>query len=147
MGQSFVFWALWLVNWFVTWELSKIRWATLLELKPFLVILKSFMEVLVHDDVIGGLACPVIIIRQSSFHMMKVLLCRFQQCWGMFTMLLLEGFSQTRLFRHLSDQLFGVRNFEITKSMKVIFFVKMFKSSSRFQNCRKKFRKSSLILR
>ena len=33
-----------------------------MELKPFLVILKSFMEGLVHDDVIGGLACPVIII-------------------------------------------------------------------------------------
>ena len=29
-----------------------------MELKPFLVILKSFMEVLVHDDVIGGVGLP-----------------------------------------------------------------------------------------
>ena len=36
-------------------------------------------------------------------------------------MLLLERFSETELFRHLSEDVFGARNFQITKSMRVIF--------------------------
>ena len=35
--------------------------------------------------------------------------------------------SETRLFRHLSDYVFGVRNFENTNSMRVIFFFRRFK--------------------
>ena len=37
-------------------------------------------------------------------------------------MLLVEESSQTGLFRHLSNHVFGVRNFENKKAMRVIFF-------------------------
>ena len=46
--------------------------------------------------------------------------------------ILVEGFSETGLFRHLSNYVFGVRNFDFTKSMRVIFFFKMFKILTRF---------------
>ena len=39
-----------------------------------------------------------------------------------FTTLLVEASSEMGLFRHLSDYVFGVRNFDNTKSMRVIFF-------------------------
>ena len=52
----------------------------------------------------------------------KVLWFRSQQCLGTLTMLLVKRFSQTGLFRHLSDYVFGVRNFRIAKSMRVILF-------------------------
>ena len=42
-------------------------------------------------------------------------------------MLLLEVLSETGLFKHLSDYIFGVRNFENTESMRVVFLFKMFK--------------------
>ena len=71
--------------------------------------------------------------------------CRFQQCLGALTMLLLKGFSETGLFRHLSDYVLRVRNFEITKSMRVISFVKMFKISSRFYKWSNKLRKSYFL--
>ena len=48
-------------------------------------------------------------------------------------MLVVKGSSQTRVFRHLYDHVFGVRNSKITKSMSIIFFVKKFKISARFQ--------------
>ena len=38
--------------------------------------------------------------------MVKVLLFSFQQCFGPFTMLLVEGSSETELFRHLSNHVF-----------------------------------------
>ena len=81
------------------------------------------------------------------FDLIKLLLCRFQQCWGNFTMLLVEGFSETRLFTHLSDRHFGVRIFGNTKSMIVIFFFKIFKIYSKFQKSSKKLRKMFLFLR
>ena len=37
-----------------------------------------------------------------------------------------QSISEMGLFRHLSDYVFGVRNFENTKSMRVIFLFKMF---------------------
>ena len=46
--------------------------------------------------------------------------------------ILVEGSSETGLFRHLSNYVFGVRNFDLTKSMRVIFFFKMFKILTRF---------------
>ena len=46
--------------------------------------------------------------------------------------ILVEGSSETGLFRHLSNYVFGVRNFDFTKSMRVIFFFKMFKILTRF---------------
>ena len=64
----------------------------------------------------------------------NVLWRRFQRCLGTFTMLLVEGSSETALFRHLSDSVFGVRNFENTKSMRVIFFSKDLKFNINFQN-------------
>ena len=50
---------------------------------------------------------------QWSMNMIKVLWFRFQHCLGTFTMLLVEGSSQTGLFRQLSNHVFGVCNFEI----------------------------------
>ena len=49
-------------------------------------------------------------------------------------MLLLEGSSETGIFRHLSDYVFAVRNFENTISMKVIFFFKISKFNLDFGN-------------
>ena len=49
-------------------------------------------------------------------NMVKVQWCRFQQCMGWCTMLLVEGSSETGLFRHLSDYVFGVGNFELNAS-------------------------------
>ena len=45
----------------------------------------------------------------------------------MLTILLLQASSEMEPFRHLSDYVFGVCNFENTKSMRVILFFKMFK--------------------
>ena len=71
--------------------------------------------------------------------LMKVLWFTSQHCLGTFTMLLVKGFSQTGLFRHFSDYVFGVRNFEIRNSERAIFFFKMFKISSHldFKNAAK----------
>ena len=43
---------------------------------------------------------------QGSINMVKVLSFRFQQCFGPFTMLLVERFFETRLFRKLSNTVF-----------------------------------------
>ena len=59
--------------------------------------------------------------------MIKVLWGRFQQCLRLFTKLLFDGSSETGLFRHLSNHVFGVRNFGIAKPMTVILSFKMFK--------------------
>ena len=64
---------------------------------------------------------------QWTMNMIKVLWCRFQQCSGTFTVLLVERSSETGLFRHLSNHVFRVRNFGNTKAVRVIFFFKMFK--------------------
>ena len=52
-------------------------------------------------------------------------------------MLLVEGSTQTEHFRHLSDYVFGVRNFENTKSMRVIFFSKFLRFQVDFENAAK----------
>ena len=57
---------------------------------------------------------------------------------GTFVMVLFEGSSETELFRHLSDYVFQLGNFENTKSMRVIFFFKISKLSCRFQKCSQK---------
>ena len=74
-------------------------------------------------------------------NMIYVLWCRLQQCLDIFTILLLEASSETVLFRHLSDYIFRVRNFENTKSMRVIFLLKIFKCEPRFQSYCKNLRK------
>ena len=58
-----------------------------------------------------------------SMNMGKVLQGRFQHCFRTFTMFLVKGFSQTWLFRHFSEYVFGVRNLEITKSITINFFL------------------------
>ena len=57
----------------------------------------------------------------------KLPVMKFQQCFGTLTMLLVEGSSGTRHCRHLSDYVFEVPNFVDTKSMRAIFFFKVFK--------------------
>ena len=74
-------------------------------------------------------------------NIIKVLWCRFQQCWGTFPMLLVEVSSETALFRHLSDSAFRLCNFENTKSMKVNFFPKNLKCNLDFKNATKKWEK------
>ena len=51
----------------------------------------------------------------------KVQWRRFQRFLGTFTILLDDRSSETRIFRHLSDYVFGVRNFKNTKCMRVTF--------------------------
>ena len=80
-------------------------------------------------------------------NMIKVMSCRFEQCLDMFTMLLVKGSSKMRLFRHLSNYVFGVRNFGYATPMSVILFSQTFKISDAFQKYSKKFRKSFLFLR
>ena len=58
--------------------------------------------------------------------MIKVLWCRFQQCFGTFTILLVEASSEMGLFRHRSVYVFVFRNLENKKCRRVIFFFKMF---------------------
>ena len=75
---------------------------------------------------------------QWSIKMIKLLWCRFQQCLRPFTLLLVEGDPETGLLRHLSNHDFEVRNFGNTKSMRVIFFLEIFKISYRFKKWRKR---------
>ena len=70
-------------------------------------------------------------------NMIKVLWCRFHQCLGTLTILFVEASSKTRLSRHLSHYVFGIRNFENTKAMRIIFFSGTFKISATFQKCSK----------
>ena len=43
---------------------------------------------------------------QGSINMVKVLSASFEQCFGPFTMLLVEASSETGLFRHFSNYVF-----------------------------------------
>ena len=49
-------------------------------------------------------------------------------------MLLVKGFSEAGLFRHLFNNVFEVRNFGNTKAMKVIFISKFLKCNLDFKN-------------
>ena len=77
--------------------------------------------------------------------MVKVLSFIFQQCFCVFTMLLVEGSSETGLFRDLSNQVFRSRKFKNTSALKVIFFLDMFKIKSKFRKCKKKIQKMFLV--
>ena len=79
--------------------------------------------------------------------MLKVLWCWFQQCFCTFTMLLVDGSSVIGLFRHLSEDVSGVRNIGKTKSMRVVFFLKICKTYCRFPKSSKKLWKYILLLR
>ena len=81
---------------------------------------------------------------QWSINMIKVLPKRFQECLGPFTLLLVKGSSEKVLFRHLSNQ-----SFRSLSWRKYISYDghHLFKSSYRFEECRKKLRNFFLFLR
>ena len=59
---------------------------------------------------------------EGSQNNIKMLRGRFQKCLGTCAMLVVEASSETRLFRHLSNHVFAVRNLRNTKAMRVMFF-------------------------
>ena len=65
---------------------------------------------------------PAQLTFQRSMNMIKVLWRWFQKWLGTFTMLVVEGYSETFLFRHLYHYVFGVRIFGNKKSMRVMIF-------------------------
>ena len=67
-------------------------------------------------------------------NMINMLWCRFQQCLATFTILLVEGSSQTGLFRHSCNHFVGVLNFGNGKAIRVIFFFKPLKFNLDFKN-------------
>ena len=77
--------------------------------------------------------------------MVKVLFFRCQQCFGSFTMLLVEGSSRMRLFTHFSKHVFWGPEVQNTSAMKVIFFLKMFKIESIFTKCKRKIKKRFFV--
>ena len=109
---------------------------------------KLFLSWIIASELVS-LICPYeeqfTFHRQPIVNMIKVLWCGFQQCLGMFTMLLVEGSSETGLFRHFSNHVFGVHNFGSTKALGVFYDFKMFKIYSRFQKCSKKIRKKFFV--
>ena len=86
---------------------------------------------------------------QWLINIIKVLSCRFRHCLCTFTILLVEASSETRLFRHLSNNVFGACNFGNTKSYEGhLFFqrVQNFRQISKMQqNIQKKFFVSEII--
>ena len=75
-------------------------------------------------------------------NMIKMRWRRFQKLLGRFTLLLVEGFSETVLFRQLRDYVFGLRNFGNRKHMTVIFFFsKYLKFKLDFKNVGKNWEK------
>ena len=75
---------------------------------------------------------------EGSVNIIKALGFKFKQCFVPFPMLLVEGSSETRLFRHLSNPFFRVRKFKNTSAQRIIFFLKMSKNEYRFRKCTKK---------
>ena len=82
------------------------------------------------------------LIWKGSQNYIKILWCRFEKCLGTCAMLVVEASSETRLFRHLSNHVFGVRNFRNIKAMRVMFFFKRFRISAWLQKSRKRLRKT-----
>ena len=74
--------------------------------------------------------------------MLKVLWCRFRQCLDTFTILLIEASSEAGLFRHLSDYVFGVRNFENTNLWGSFFDSKYLRFNLDFKNGVKNWQKA-----
>ena len=70
--------------------------------------------------------------------MVKVLSFSFEHCFGPFNTLPFEGSSETGLWRHLPNYIFGVRKLKKTSAMRIIFFfLKMFKFEFQFTKCKK----------
>ena len=79
--------------------------------------------------------------------MVKVLSFRFLQYVGLFTMLLLQGFSETNILDIYLTTFFGVLKFENTSAMRLNFFLKMFKIGSKFRKFLKKSNKYFSFIR
>ena len=70
--------------------------------------------------------------------MVKVLSFSFEQCFGQFTILLIEGLPKRDTCDIYLTTCFGVRKFKNTAAMGDIVFLKMFKIESKFTKCKKK---------
>ena len=77
----------------------------------------------------------------GSMNHIKILWFRFKQCLGTSAILLVEGSFETRLFRHLSNFVFGVRKFRNRKAMKVTFFSKCWKLKLDLKNSERNWEK------
>ena len=69
--------------------------------------------------------------------MVKVLSFRFQQCFGLFTLLLFEGPLKRDFLDVYLTTFFGVRQIENTSAVRVILFYKILKIESKFPKCKK----------
>ena len=69
-------------------------------------------------------------------NMVRVVRYRFQQCFGPFPMLLVEGSSETGFLDIYLTTFFIVRKFKNTSAMRVIFFLKKFKIESSLGNAK-----------
>ena len=77
---------------------------------------------------------PTQLTWQWALKMAKVLWCRFEKYFGKFTMLLLEGSSETGLFRHLSDYVSESLTSKIQTLCKSSFSSKCLKFNLDFKN-------------
>ena len=78
-------------------------------------------------------------------NMINVMSYGYEKCLDRFAILLVESSSETGHFRHLSDYVFGVRNSENRKAMRVIFFFQTFKISARVQESSRKIEKKFFL--
>ena len=78
---------------------------------------------------------------KGSTNIVKVLAFIFEQCVGLFTMLLVEGFSERGLFRYLSKHVFWSPSVQRCISDEGHLLLKMFKIESKFRKCKKKSKK------
>ena len=69
--------------------------------------------------------------------MEKVLSFRYQQCFSPITVLLVEGSSETGLFRLLSNHVFQSAQAQKYIIYEGHFFLEMFKIKSKFRKCKK----------
>ena len=77
--------------------------------------------------------------------MVKIQSLRLNQWFGPFTISPIEGSSEARLFRHLSNQVFRSLQFRKCISYEDHLFLRMFKISCTFKKCRKKLGKSFFV--
>ena len=79
--------------------------------------------------------------------MVKVLSFRFEQCFGPFNTLLVQGFIETGLFKHGLATFLGLSQFKNTLAIRVIFFSNNIKIEFKFRKCKKNYRKTFSFLR
>ena len=70
--------------------------------------------------------------------MINVRPCRFERCFGRLPCHLSKGILKQDCLDIYLNTSFGVSNFANTSAIRVIFYFRMFKSQSRFQNGGKK---------